>query len=131
MAEAAWPSFISQLGLQGRRAILDLPDRRDLLEFRDLPDHKELLDCRGLPDRKDRLDLSALLERRAQQALLVRQGLLDRLDQLALPDLRALWDSPAHKDFKDLKVNKALKDLPDQQERMRRLGPTPTPPRQA
>src|SRR6185312_1661105 len=125
MAEAAWPSFISQLGLQGRRAILDLPDRRDLLEFRDLPDHKELLDCRGLSDRKDRLDLSALLERRAQQALLVRQGLLDR------PDLRALWDSPAHKDFKDLKVNKALKDLPEQQERMRRLGPTPTPPRQA
>jgi len=128
MAAAAWPSFTSLLELQGQRAIPELLGHRDLVEFKD---PKGLLESRGLPDRKDRLDLSALLERRAQQALLVRQGLLDRLDQLALPDLRALWDSPAHKDFKDLKVNKALKDLPEQQERMRRLGPTPTPPRQA
>ncbi len=55
MVVAAWPSFISQLGLQGLKAIPDLPDRRDLLEFRDLPDRKDPLESRDLRDRKDLL----------------------------------------------------------------------------
>jgi len=111
MAAAAWPSFISQLGLQGRRAIPDLPDRRDLLEFRDLPDHKELLDCRDPWDPKDLLGQRALL---ARPELLVLQ---DPLEQLDLPDLlalRALWDSQVRKVRKDRrapKVHKALRAL--------------------
>src|SRR6185312_626730 len=96
MAAAAWPSFISQLGLQGRRAIPDLPDRRDLLDFRDPWDPKDLL---------------------GQRALLARPELLvpqDPLEQLDLPDLlalRALWDSQVRKDRRAPKVHKALRAL--------------------
>src|SRR6185437_10231963 len=110
---------------QGRRAIPDLPDRRDLLEFRDLPDHKELLDCRDPWDPKDLLGQRALL---ARPELLVPQ---DPLDQLGLLALRALWDSQVCKARRDCKVNKALKDLQDQQERTAYLGQIPILPCQA
>src|SRR6185437_11526032 len=73
MAAAAWPSFISQLGLQGRRAIPDLPDRRELLvpqdplEQLDLPD---LLALRALWDSQVRKDRRAPKVHKALRALL-------------------------------------------------------------
>ncbi len=90
-------------GPQGAAGVQGAPGPQGLWS-RDLPDLKDLLGQLALPEPPE---------------------LLVPLDQLDLPDLRALWDFLARRELRDRKVCKALRDLRDQRGPMECLAPIP------